>query len=361
MHPYRSLPEHCFWRQSIARPAPAEVDPVVRGPFAISPTDRVATAGSCFAQHIARQLRHSGFRYFVTEAAHPMVPAPVARQFGYGLFSARFANIYTSRQLGQLLRRAYGLFQPQDDIWRRPDGRCIDPFRPQVQPDGFASELEYRQDRARHFAAVRRMVERMDVFVFTLGLTETWVSRRDGAAYPLCPGVAGGTFDPTQHAFINLRASEVAADMLSAIDFIRERNKRVKIVLTVSPVPLVATAEDRSVLVSTTYSKSALRVACEEVAAQRDMVAYFPSYEIITGGYNRGAYFAEDLREVTEAGVSHVMRLFMRHFTTGGPGAAEPMAAAAAAATPKQLRDEHAARLRRAATVVCDEEALDAG
>jgi hypothetical protein len=352
-HPYRSLPAHCFWRQSIAQPAPEDVDPVVRGSFVIAPTDKVATAGSCFAQHIARYLKQSGFRYFVTELAHPMVPAEVARRFGYGLFTARFGNIYTSRQLLQLLHRAYGQFKPEDDIWRREDGRLIDPFRPQVQPNGFASEIEYRRDRERHFAAIRRFVARMDVFVFTLGLTETWVSRDDGAAYPLCPGVAGGRFDPARHKFVNLRAAEVVADMLAAIDFIRARNKNVKIVLTVSPVPLVATAEDRSVLVSTTYSKSALRVAAEEIAAARPAVAYFPSYEVITGSYNRGAYYADDLRDVTETGVAHVMRLFLKHYTEGAPVAAEPAPA-------KPAREGHLKRMERAVAVVCDEEALDA-
>lgn len=31
-----------------------------------------------------------------------------------------------------------------------------------------------------------------------------------------------------------------------------------------------------------------------------DNVAYFPSYEIITGSYNRGRYYDDGLREVTE-------------------------------------------------------------
>ena len=44
------------------------------------------------------------------------------RQFG--LFSARFGNIYTARQLVQLFERAYGRFQPLDRSWQRPDGRC---------------------------------------------------------------------------------------------------------------------------------------------------------------------------------------------------------------------------------------------
>lgn len=354
-HPYRALPQHCFWRQSMARTPAQDVDPVVRGRFTIAPTDRVATAGSCFAQHIARHLSKSGFRYFVSELAHDIVPQAVAQDFNYGVFSARYGNLYTARQLLQLLRRAYGLFQPQDDLWRREDGRCIDPFRPQIQPNGFASELEYRNDRQRHFEAVRRMVRRMDVFVFTLGLTEAWMSRDDGAVYPLCPGVAGGTFDADRHAFVNFRAGDVVRDMLAAIDFIRKRNPNVKVLLTVSPVPLMATAEDRSVLVSTTYSKSVLRVACEELAAARPDVAYFPSYEVITGNYNRGAYYGDDLREVTEDGVGHVMRLFMKHYTTGGAPDHTP-----AAAMPR-LRESHVQRMARTVAVVCDEEALDAG
>jgi len=41
------------------------------------------------------------------------------------------------------------------------------------------------------------------------------------------------------------------------------------------------------------------------------------SFEIITGSYTRGAYFAGDLRSVTEAGVKHVMQVFMNSFTDG--------------------------------------------
>ncbi len=278
-HPYKTLPSHCFWRQSVVDPAFGEVDPVVRAKFTISRSDRIATAGSCFAQHIARHLSASGFRYLVTETPHPVLAGCDVAQYGYGLFTARYGNVYTSRQLVQLLKRAYGRFYPDEDVWPRDDGRLIDPFRPQIQPNGFASAGEYRADRAQHFAAVRRAIETLDVFVFTLGLTETWVARSDGAAYPLCPGVAGGMFDPARHAFLNLSVAEVVADLDIAMDFIRSMNPTARVILTVSPVPLVATAEDRSVLVSTTYSKAVLRVAAEQVSAARPYVAYFPSYE----------------------------------------------------------------------------------
>lgn len=87
-HPYQSLPDYAFWRRSIAAVAPEQIDPVVRAPFKIAKSDAIATAGSCFAQHIARHLKQSGFDYLVTEAAHPSV-APCATPFNYGVFTAR--------------------------------------------------------------------------------------------------------------------------------------------------------------------------------------------------------------------------------------------------------------------------------
>ncbi|WP_430232148.1 GSCFA domain-containing protein [Nitrosomonas communis] len=91
-------------------------------------------------------------------------------------------------------------------------------------------------------------------------------------------------------------------------------NPGINILLTVSPVPLVATYENRHVLVSTTASKAILRAAADEAERIFDNVIYFPSYEIITSPANGGRYYADDLRDVTDNGVQHVMRVFNKHF-----------------------------------------------
>lgn len=356
IHPYEGLPAASFWRRAVAGVPAGEVDPVVAGKFRIAADDRVATAGSCFAQHISRYLGSAGFRQFVTETGHP-ITALHAADFGYGLFTARYGNLYTARQLLQLLERAFGCFSPLDDIWHGTSHRFIDPFRPQIQPGGFASRSEYWADRRQHFAAVREAVETLDVLVFTLGLTEAWMARSDGAVYPICPGVAGGEFDPADHAFVNFSVAEVTADLFASVAFIRARNPGARFIITVSPVPLIATMEQRSILASTTYSKSVLRVAAEEVAGRHDYVAYFPSYEVITGPHARGAYFADDLRSVTEEGVAHVMRLFLQHYAAApdklAPVEVPPELASADSA------DQPVEAMRRAVRVICDEELLD--
>jgi hypothetical protein len=350
--PYAGLADHQFWRRAMEKVPAAEVDPVVGSPrFRIASTDRVATAGSCFAQHIARTLKHNGLQYFVAETGEHLAEAE-REQRQFGLFSARFGNIYTARQLVQLFERAYGRFHPLDRAWKRPDGRFVDPFRPQVEPDGYATEQEVQAAAEEHLAKVREMFEKMDVFVFTLGLTEAWQRREDGAVFPLAPGVVAGAFDPERYGFLNFGVKEVMEDIRTAVVRIRSINSRVRFVFTVSPVPLIATYEERHVLVSTTESKAVLRAAIGEVAAADSGVAYFPSYEVITGPHARGRYFASDLRNVTDEGVAHVMRLFMQHYT--GTSLAAPAPSNSADAL-----DAYEAEQREMANVVCDEEAIE--
>ena len=120
-HPYKNAPSHTYWRKAVASLEPGEVDPVVNFGIKIDRNSRVATAGSCFAQHIARYLSNSGFNYYVTEAGHPVLPDASRLANNYGVFSARYGNIYTARQLLQMFQRAYHLFQPVEDVWKEAD------------------------------------------------------------------------------------------------------------------------------------------------------------------------------------------------------------------------------------------------
>ena len=345
-NPYSGLPDYQFWRRGVERCAPVDIDPVVQTAFQLQQSDRVATAGSCFAQHISNTLRSQGFRFLVTEGGSGLSQGDAARR-QFGLFSARFGNLYTSRQLLQLFERAFGEFHPADTAWQRPDGRWVDPFRPQVEPDGFADAAGVASALASHLPAVRNMFESLDVLVFTLGLTEAWRNRRDGAVFPLAPGVVAGSMDDAQHEFVNFGVDEICADLQTFVRKLRLVNPGARMILTVSPVPLIATYEARHVLVSNTASKAVLRVAAERIVRQHEGVDYFPSFEVITAASARGRYYENDLRSVTAAGVNHVMRVFLRHY-----------------APTVDVDDQRATFDREAADVAavfCDERALDAG
>lgn len=360
-HPYLNLQDSAYWKRSISNINFSQVDPVVEFPFRINAEQRIVTAGSCFAQHLSTQLQAAGFNFLVTEKLPDFFPAKMSRDFGYGIFTARYGNIYTTRQLVQLFKRSHGQLTAKEDYWLDEEKNYIDPFRPRIQEGGFSSEEEYWADRQQHYKAVRTAFKKMDVFVFTLGLTETWLSREDGMVYPLCPGVAGGTFDAEKYKFINFGVEETTSDLLEFIDLLYGVNPGAKVILTVSPVPLIATYEPMHVLTATTYSKSVLRVSCEQVVKARSHVAYFPSYEIITGNYTQGRYFAEDLRVVKQEGVDHVMRLFMKHCTIPTAQQKATIIAQDRKSRPKEKRPKtnHIAKTEQLLEVFCDEEMLD--
>ncbi|WP_442755964.1 GSCFA domain-containing protein [Methylocystis sp. JAN1] len=355
-NPYSRLPASAYWRQAVANVPPNEIDPMVEPPFRISPRDKIVTAGSCFAQHIGRHLAKSGCDYLVTEKLHPFLTGGAARALNYGVYSARYGNVYTSRQLLQLFDRAYDRFTPKENCWREGTGVVIDPFRPQIQEGGFNSVRELDLDRATHFAAVREAFETLDVFIFTLGLTEAWRSREDGAVFPLCPGVAGGEYTAAAHEFVNFGVEEVVADMTGFLERLRGVNPDARVILTVSPVPLVATAERRHVMVSTMASKSILRVACDMLERRCDQVAYFPSYEIVAGAYCGVDYFGPDRRSVTPEGVAHVMRVFERRFIKRGL-VEEALRRTVKALAPTGSGPTDA--VADAMKLMCDEEALE--
>ncbi len=302
-HPYRSLPPTAFWSRSVstgfsATDVAASDQPLLR------PGDRVMSAGSCFASNLIPWIEAAGLEYVRTENPHPAF-AHLPENLGYRNFSAAYGNLYTARQLRQLLERCLGLFAPIEDRWHAGES-VIDPFRPGLRYPA-SSDAEFDVLTAQHLAATLLAFDTATVLVFTLGLTEAWISRADGAVFPAAPGTVAGVFDPAAHEFRNFAVAEIAADLREFVRLLRQRNPEVRVILTVSPVPLVATAGGAHVLVASTYSKSVLRVAAGEVAAELPGVTYFPAYEIVTGPQAPADYFAADRRNVSEAGVAAVM------------------------------------------------------
>jgi hypothetical protein len=326
-HPYRGLPSHRYWRDAVAPVPFDQLDPVVRAPFTFSLASKVAVAGSCFAQRLCHRLRDGGFNLLRTEPISDRARMAGEDELPLGSgdeFSARYGNVYTPRQLRQLIDRAFGKFTPVEPAWQMKSGRYADPFRPNIDQAGFASVAELEADRARHLAAVRQMFETLDVFVFTMGLTEAWRSKVDGAVFPLAPGVSAGNIDYGRHEFVNFRVGEMGEDLSAFLDHLKQVNPTAKVVLTVSPVPIAATYRDQHVLVSSSSTKSALRAAVDEALLSHPDCAYFPSYEVVTGPHVRGAYWGEDLRSVTPAGIERVMRLFLEHYASATQPAQDP-------------------------------------
>lgn len=308
--PYDLQPDDAWWHKQHK----ANIqDTQISTKFKLKSTDKVATAGSCFAQRISSELANQGFNYYCTEPAPIFLPGNLHSKYHYKVFSARYGNIYTTAQLWQLWQRAFSLASFDEPIWENEKGKFVDAFRPFVQPGGFDSHEQLLSDRKLHLSSVREMFEHADVFVFTLGLTEYWYSNVSKAILPACPGCKVGQYSES-YSFKNLDFKECHESLDNFILALNQLNPACKVILTVSPVPLVATMGKEGAIRATTYSKSLLRIVAEEMYKKWSHVDYFSSYEVFQSCFKQSEYYADNRRNVTSEGVYHVMSLFLKHY-----------------------------------------------
>jgi hypothetical protein len=322
--------------------------------YEITRTCRIATAGSCFAQHIGKRLRRHGFAVMDTEPPPAGLSIDAHGRYGYGIYSARYGNLYTVRQMLQLAQAAFGEHEPQDWVWQNAQGRFVDGLRPGVEPEGLDSADEVRAHRVYHVAKVRELLESLDVLVVTMGLTETWEHTPSGTVFPIVPGALAGRFNPAVHRFVNFSFPEVLADFEALIALLEQHgiggSKRY--LVTVSPVPLTATATGGHVLPATVYSKSVLRAVAGQLVATHPQVDYFPSFEMVANPWSDAPRYEANRRSVLNSTVDQVMHVFFAaHGVVVGDSVMQSPAPALAAAedTPCAADD-----------LVCEEVALDA-
>ena len=337
MHPYKQFPPRQFWRDAVSGTPWAQVLGREQGKFTITADHAVASAGSCFAQRISRLIVESGLDYRYYEQAHPLLPPQEAASHGYGTFSCRYGNIYTTRQLLQLVKEALGITPQVNQVAQAAAGHYLDLLRPAIVASGFESVDEAVADRAWHLQCVARMLADCDVFIFTLGLTETWVDAASGQVFGSHPSVVTQRASPLALQAINLDYIACYNDLVEVFNLVRGINAKVRFILTVSPVALAATHQPQNVLVATSYSKAVLRAVAGRFAEMLPSVDYFPSFEVFNLAQSFGQFLSEDLRDVSLRGVQVAMENFRTMFL-GGAAAGSPSAAPAAVAPPAVAR-----------------------
>ncbi len=311
MNPYRSLSQKFFWKPAVASRNLFTLSDLWTSKFPINSQAKIVTFGSCFAQHISTALCQHSFFWLNTEFAPDSLSAEIASKYNYGIFSSRTGNIYTTSLLLQWTEWALNIKDVPQEQWQSGD-RFYDPFRPNIEPNGFFSAEEMLASRSVTIEAFKQTIEQADYFIFTLGLTESWFNKPHGYEYPMCPGTVAGEYDENQHQFKNQQFEFIHQHLLSAMALMRQANQNLKFILTVSPVPLTATNSGNHVLVATMESKSILRAVAGQLSTNHDFVDYFPSYEIINSPTYKGIFFEPNQRQVSPYGVNYVMDIFFK-------------------------------------------------
>jgi hypothetical protein len=244
---------------------------------------RVIGVGSCFARYFILWLAENGFNKSVDTS-------PYNALMRYG------ATFESPAVIAQQFRWAFDEFSPGDVVWIGKDKEV------------FEANEERRQ-------LVRDTLQKTDLLLLTLGLSEIWFDRKTGE--PLWRALTRRHYDPERHVF-RVETMQDTKRHLEKIEALRAKHlPNLKIVYTLSPVRMTATFRPVSAITANSVSKAILRSALDEFLREhadvlnRD-VFYFPSYEIVHD-YFRDP-FEEDNRHVTNFVASHVVQTFARHY-----------------------------------------------
>lgn len=293
--------------------------PYARTHGIVKPETPIGSAGSCFAFEISYALQRRKFNYVVTEKIND----PQNGVYGgepneeFARFSANWGILFNTPSFRQLAEKAFGdrelprLLAPFT-VPPNDTKAFVDPFRENVY---FLSVEAYEKNYDRHIAAAREAFLKSEVFVITLGLNECWEYLADGSVFSRNPHSLAFT-SLVRHRVLTV--AENVANVQRLIDVVRAHNPKFKLIVSVSPVPFLATARghEHHVISANTHSKSVLRVAAEEIVKANKDVYYFPSYELVSACAMNP--WEADQRHVNRPTVERVMDLFNAMFVEGG-------------------------------------------
>lgn len=162
--------------------------------------------------------------------------------------------------------------------------------------------------------ATMRRIKACELIIITLGLSEVWEDLETGLVLNAAPIAELWRNCPGRFAFKLAGIGETLAE-LDAIHDLLERHcpQGVQVVVTVSPIPLLATFRPEDIVVANTASKSILRAAVEQWSAAHEDVHYFPSYEMILNS-SPAAVWCDDHRHCRPDVIGKVVDVFRQKF-----------------------------------------------
>jgi GSCFA family len=280
--------------------------PHVEPKFRLRSDDVFFCIGSCFARNIEEHLMYR------------RLPV-LSRSVPFGDRRARpnsFVNKYTPASILNELRWSLGEIPFPNASLVEDDGMWRDlHLHPSVPPAPLDSVRERR-------AQVRAYFERMreaTVVVITLGLVETWYDAEAGVMLNTAPSLWTTRRFPDRYRLVVTDYAQNIAVLHEVYGILnRAVPSGLRIVVTVSPVPLTDTFTGKDVTVANTYSKATLRAAAEDSARGYDNVDYFPSYEAVTVSDRALTYNAGDDLHVLNSAVEAIATHFLETYGAGG-------------------------------------------
>lgn len=275
--------------------------------FAIGGRDSGYVIGSCFAQQVQFALgrRKTPLRSSILEAPTREWFVQDDAHYWPLHFFHRFNPCSMLQEFEHILSLA-PLIPDGALIFKRPDSRYADCHY----------DSRFVLDSPEECLARRRFIHQsinglvgVDFVILTLGLIEAWIDRESGLYLNTPPTPELLALDGSRFGFQVLAESDVFEAISRIFELLYALNEGMKIVITVSPIPLGATFTGQDISIANANSKATLLCATHRLLRAYPGVLYFPAYEIVTLS-DRRSVWEPDGRHVRGDFVERVMDLF---------------------------------------------------
>jgi hypothetical protein len=266
-----------------------QLAPKFKIPFASS----IFASGSCFAREIEHALDQAGERVL---SWTPKVTVPNHFFHRYNTFS--IANDFIGAIDGIYDER---LMMDTSAGWI--DYSFYGPTETKQQLVEFRNEV----------FNVHRAIAEANILIITLGLIEVWFDKQTEKHLNFAPSeVLSSNLGRYECRITNYEENLNA--LVQLIGSVRRLCKNdLKIVLTVSPVPLNVTFSGQDVVVANMLSKSTLRAVAQAMADSDPNLDYFPSYEMAMMSDPREVWLP-DHRHVRREFVMYIVDTFLKAY-----------------------------------------------
>ena len=262
-------------------------------PKLVDKQTNITTIGSCFAQRLRDWL--------ITN--------------NYNFVDGQWDRVYSPKNIKQIIQFA---FEPEsidivEDIWNF-NGDWGDPYikevtgRPLRLPNNILQANEKQKLYYDHF---KKVLSECEVLIITYGQTEVWSHiESPETAFYAAPfvGIENGE---KNHICKDLTIDEIKTDTIEIINLMKKYNPDVKIIFTISPIPLVASvSKNYSAFIAAHHAKSKLHASVLELIPNYENIYYMPSYELVNA--HLYSAFESDGRHVPQSFANVIMNMFKK-------------------------------------------------
>jgi hypothetical protein len=263
--------------------------------------ESIFTIGSCFARHVESVLEQYGYRFKTRNPENFVNPDECTSPNG-------FFNKFTTASMLNEIRWALSNESFPEQAYVEADGRWSDG----QLPADFASLDRAHEIRAR-VSSIMSDVGTANYLILTLGLVECWYDEAAGLYLNVAPSAGVIKKYPGRFQVHVLDHKSNLASMEEIYERAKAANPDIRLIVTVSPVPLGATFTGEDIAVANAYSKSTLRAVAGDFTANKPDTDYFPSFEAVTESAPLAAWMDDAIHVRIEL-VRCVIAHFIKHY-----------------------------------------------